>query len=84
MVMSAGSRGIGLAPRWRSPTTATTRPSPAEVGLTARSGDGRCDAVVLLRCAETGWSYWAWTGKEWAGLLGRDQDSFRQAAPLGG
>ena len=38
-------------------------------------------AVVLLRCAETGRSYWAWTDQEWAGLLGRDQDGFRQAAP---
>src|SRR5262249_58128896 len=38
-------------------------------------------AVVLLRCAETGRSYWAWTDEEWAGLLGRDQDSFRKAAP---
>ena len=38
-------------------------------------------AVVLLRCAETGWSYWAWTDEEWAGLLGQDQHGFRKAAP---
>ena len=38
-------------------------------------------AVVLLRCAETRRSYWAWTDEEWAGLLGRDQDGFRKAAP---
>ena len=38
-------------------------------------------AVVLLRCAETGRSYWAWTDEEWAGSLGRDQDGFRKAAP---
>jgi integrase len=38
-------------------------------------------AVVLLRCAESGRSYWAWTDEEWAGLLGRDQDGFRKAAP---
>jgi hypothetical protein len=38
-------------------------------------------AVALLRCAETGRSYWAWTNEEWAGLLGRDQDDFRKAAP---
>jgi integrase len=38
-------------------------------------------AVVLLRCAETGRSYWAWTDQEWAGLLGRNQDGFRRAAP---
>ena len=38
-------------------------------------------AVVLLRCADTGRSYWAWTDAEWAALLGRDQDGFRKAAP---
>ena len=38
-------------------------------------------AVVLLRCAETGRSYWAWTDEEWAGLLGQDQDGFRKAVP---
>ncbi len=36
-------------------------------------------AVVLLRCAETGRSYWAWTEEEWAGLLGQDQ---REVAPV--
>jgi hypothetical protein len=38
-------------------------------------------AVVLLRCAETGRSYWAWTDEEWASLLGQDQPGFRKAAP---
>ncbi len=38
-------------------------------------------AVVLLRCAQTGRSYWAWPDEDWAGLLGRDQDGFRRAAP---
>lgn len=38
-------------------------------------------AVMLLRCAQTGRSYWAWTDEEWAGLLGRDQDDYRKAAP---
>jgi hypothetical protein len=38
-------------------------------------------AVMLLRCAQAGRSYWAWTDEEWAGLLGRDQDGFRQTAP---
>jgi hypothetical protein len=38
-------------------------------------------AVVLLRCAEAGRSYWAWADEEWAGLLGRDLDGFRRAAP---
>jgi integrase len=38
-------------------------------------------AVVLLRCAESGRSYWSWTDQEWAGLLGRDQHSFGDAAP---
>jgi hypothetical protein len=38
-------------------------------------------AVVLLRCAETGRSYWSWTDEEWADLLGQDQLGFRKAAP---
>ena len=38
-------------------------------------------AVVLLRCAETGRSYWSWTDEEWAGLLGQDQHGFLKAAP---
>ena len=38
-------------------------------------------AVVLLRCAETGRSYWSWADEEWAGLLGQDQQGFHQAAP---
>jgi integrase len=38
-------------------------------------------AVVLLRCAETGRSYWAWTDEEWASLLGQDQPRFRKTAP---
>jgi len=38
-------------------------------------------AVVLLRCAETGRSYWTWTEEEWACLLGQDQHGFRKAAP---
>jgi integrase len=38
-------------------------------------------AVVLLRCAETGRSYWSWTDEEWAGLLGQDQRGYRKAAP---
>ncbi|MEU3343182.1 tyrosine-type recombinase/integrase [Streptomyces sp. NPDC006668] len=38
-------------------------------------------AVLLLRCAETGRSYWAWSGEEWAGLLGKDLASFRTSVP---
>jgi hypothetical protein len=38
-------------------------------------------AVVLLRCAGTGRSYWAWADEEWAGLLGQDQNGFCKAAP---
>jgi integrase len=38
-------------------------------------------AVVLLRCAQAGRSYWAWADEEWAALIGRDQDGFRKAAP---
>ena len=36
---------------------------------------------MLLRCAEAGRSSWSWTDEEWAGLLGRDQLGFRNAAP---
>jgi hypothetical protein len=36
-------------------------------------------AVMLLRCAETGRSYWAWTEAEWANLLGGDQHGFHTA-----
>ncbi|MEU5547580.1 hypothetical protein AB0G85_35325 [Streptomyces sioyaensis] len=45
---------------------------------------GRLDAaaVVLLRCAETGRSYWAWSDEEWAGLLGKDLRSFRASVPV--
>lgn len=44
---------------------------------------GRLDAaaVVLLRCADAGWSFWAWADGDWAGLLCRDQDGFREAVP---
>jgi integrase len=38
-------------------------------------------AVVLLRCAESGRSYWSWSEDEWGALLGRDQQGFRNAAP---
>jgi hypothetical protein len=38
-------------------------------------------AVVLLRCADLGRSYWGWTPKEWADVLGRDQAAFRDGAP---
>ena len=38
-------------------------------------------AVVLLRCAETGRTYWSWADEDWAGLLGQDQQGFRKAAP---
>ncbi|MCI3270628.1 tyrosine-type recombinase/integrase [Streptomyces sp. 7R015] len=44
---------------------------------------GRLDAaaVILLRCAETGRSYWVWSGEEWARLLGSDLPSFRASVP---
>ena len=38
-------------------------------------------AVVLLRCSQSGRSYWAWTDEEWAAVIGRDQDGFRKAVP---
>lgn len=38
-------------------------------------------AVVLLRCAQTGRSFWSWTEPEWAGLIGADLHEFRAAMP---
>jgi len=38
-------------------------------------------AVVLLRCAQTGRSFWSWTDQEWAGLIGGDIHEFRTAVP---
>jgi hypothetical protein len=38
-------------------------------------------AMVLLRCVQARRSYWAWAEEEWISLLGRDQRSFRMAAP---
>jgi hypothetical protein len=34
-------------------------------------------AVLLLRCAESGRSFWHWTEGEWVALLGGDQHGFR-------
>ena len=54
-----------------------------EVPLTSHRRRAMLDAtaVVLLRCAGTGRSYWTWTEEEWAGLLGQDQQGFRKSAP---
>ncbi|MCG0284544.1 hypothetical protein [Streptomyces sp. PSAA01] len=38
-------------------------------------------AVLLLRCAEMGRSYWGWTAQEWLDLLGQDHAAFQQAVP---
>jgi hypothetical protein len=38
-------------------------------------------AVLLVRCAEVGRTFWGWTGQEWIHLLGRDQAEFRRNAP---
>jgi integrase len=38
-------------------------------------------AVLLLRCAESGRSFWHWAEQEWATILGVDQHGFRAAAP---
>ncbi|MER8162092.1 site-specific integrase [Streptomyces sp. NPDC094472] len=38
-------------------------------------------AVLLLRCAERGRSYWGWTAQEWLDLLDQDHAAFQQAVP---
>jgi hypothetical protein len=38
-------------------------------------------AVLLVRCAEVGHTFWGWTTPEWAELLGYTQAAFRQNAP---
>ena len=38
-------------------------------------------AVLLVRCAEVGRTFWGWTTQEWVHPLGRDQSGFSQNAP---
>lgn len=38
-------------------------------------------AVLLVRCAETGRTFWGWTSEEWVQVLGRDQAEFHRNAP---
>lgn len=38
-------------------------------------------ALLLLRCAKEGRTFWGWTEDEWAHLLGRDQTDFHRNAP---
>jgi hypothetical protein len=38
-------------------------------------------AVLLVRCAEVGRTFWGWTAQEWIHLLGHDQAEFRRNAP---
>lgn len=38
-------------------------------------------AVLLLRCAEMGRSYWDWTSREWLDLLGDSHAAFRRGVP---
>jgi integrase len=38
-------------------------------------------AVLLVRSAELGRTFWGWTTRDWVDLLGRDQTEFRRAAP---
>ena len=40
-------------------------------------------ALLLMHCAQSGRTFWAWTTEEWIWLLGRDQAEFRQHAPPG-
>ena len=44
---------------------------------------GATDAigVVLLRCAEDGSTYWAWSDEEWARLIGADSAEFERPWP---
>ena len=38
-------------------------------------------AVLLVRCAQTGRTFWGWSSDEWTQLLGGDQVEFRSNAP---
>jgi hypothetical protein len=38
-------------------------------------------AVLLVRCAEMGRTFWGWTTQEWVHLLGHDHAEFRRNAP---
>ncbi|WP_067469976.1 hypothetical protein [Actinomadura macra] len=38
-------------------------------------------ALLLLRCADHGQTFWSWTDQEWVFLLGRDHAEFRRHAP---
>jgi integrase len=38
-------------------------------------------AVLLVRCAEMGRSFWGWTTQEWVQLLGHDHAEFRRNMP---
>jgi hypothetical protein len=38
-------------------------------------------AVLLVRCAGMGRTFWGWSVQEWVDLLGRDQTEFRRNAP---
>ncbi|MGO4649756.1 hypothetical protein AB4305_33230 [Nocardia sp. 2YAB30] len=38
-------------------------------------------AVLLVRCAQTGRTFWGWSSDEWTQLLGGDQVEFRRNAP---
>ncbi|MBB4787011.1 hypothetical protein [Streptomyces rapamycinicus] len=76
------------APGWRAIRRLLRPLDDAAAALhelaTSHRRRGRLDAaaVVLLRCAETGRSYWAWTSEEWAHLLGKDLQSFWASVPV--
>jgi integrase len=38
-------------------------------------------AVILLRCAQLGRSYWGWSVEDWTEVIGADQAGFRRSAP---
>ncbi|WP_234441269.1 hypothetical protein [Streptomyces scabiei] len=38
-------------------------------------------AVLLLRCADSGHTYWDWTDQDWLDLLGRNHKAFQKQMP---
>ncbi|MEU0030823.1 hypothetical protein [Streptomyces sp. NPDC006335] len=39
-------------------------------------------AVLLLRCADSGRTYWDWTEQDWLNLLGRNHKAFQKQVPV--
>ena len=75
------------APGWQVVRRLTTPAEAVNAGLdsppTPHRRRAMLDVVALLltRCAESGRTFWAWTPREWIGLLGRSQSEFWSVAP---